>query len=299
MFNDPFYHSTLKKLVSGFGKLFSNLYVVREYDSGVEKERIKVPLAYGPKDKFIARLKEDPTLDRGYALKLPRISFEISTVQYDSQRKLNTIKKNSQPIQGVQGEVIRQYQGVPYKIGMTLSIIAKYMEDGNQIVEQILPWFTPAYTITLNTIPGMNYKDDVSVVLTSVDFKDNYEEGWTKRREIVWTLSFELRATFYGPVVEKKIVTEVIADIHATPGVFDLENTESLTAVPRNSRITITPANTTDTVADPDFGYTENLDTFTDDMVYDPVTGEDKLAAFTLKPKPMKITTKIGRPKLS
>jgi hypothetical protein len=299
MFRHTFYHSTLKKIVAGFGKIFSSIYVIRTHPSGTEKERIKVPLVYGPAEKFLVRLAEDPDLARGFAFKFPAISFEISALQYDSTRKLNTIKRNVQPIDGNQNYVIRQYQGVPYKITMQLSILSKYVDDANQIVEQILPYFTPAYTITMDSIPGMNYTDDVAITLVSVSMADNYEDDWKQRRNIVWTINFDINAIFYGPVVEKKVVTKVQTDIHAAYLTQDLEKDEVLSSIPRITRITATPESPKDNYQDDDFGYTIDLESFVDGKIYDPHSGTDVDAAISLKPKSVKDLGKVGRPKLA
>lgn len=296
MFNQPFYHSTLKKLVAGFGKLFANIYVVRTNTNGTEKERIQVPLAYGPAEKYLARLAEDPNLDRGYSIKLPRMSFEIKTVQYDSTRKLNTIRKNVQPIEGDPGTVLRQYQGVPYDIQIDLSILSKYIDDANQIVEQILPWFTPAYTITLNTIPDMNYKDDVPVILSGIALNDNYEDDWKNRRDVVWTLSFTVRAMFYGPVIDKKIVTKAQIDIHGANNTLDFDG--NISGVPRHSRITATPEDDTAEYNE-DFGYSITVETFNDNKSLNPVSGVDEEATFKINPQSAEYVSKVGRPKLS
>lgn len=296
MFNEPFYHATFKKFISGFGKLFSNIYVIRRHASGTEKERIKVPLAYGPAEKYLVRTEEDPTLNRGFSIKLPRMSFQIANIQYDPSRKLNTIKRNIQPIEGEQGTVIRQYQGVPYNISIDLSILSKYIDDANQIVEQILPWFTPNYTITINTIPEMNYKDDISVVLNSVSLADNYEENWTTRRDIIWTLSFTVKGIFYGPIVDKKIITKVQTDFYTLNRGFDMSS--NLTGAPRQERVTVEVDPNTGEY-DEDFGYTEKKESFEDGKRYNTVTGADETASTKIEPKPIKDISKIGKPKLS
>lgn len=299
MFRAPFYHATLRKVVASFGKLFANIYVVRAFDTGTEKERIKVPLAYGPASKFLARLQEDPDLNRGFSIKLPRMSFEIKTVQYDATRKLNTLKRNVQPVDGTQDYVVRQYQGVPYKITMELSILCKYIDDANQIVEQILPYFTPAYTITINSIPDMKYQDDVAVTLSSITLSDTYEDNWQDRRDITWTLTFDVNVLFYGPVVEKKVVTTVQTDLHPAYLSHDLTQDAQLSGLPRISRITVEPESENTTYQDEDFGYTVHKESFVDGQVYNPQTGTDEPAATKLTPDSIKDVGKVGRPKLS
>lgn len=271
MFGNPFYHHTMKKVVASFGAIFANIFVVKRSENGNEIERIKVPLAYGPADRYLVRTIEDPDLTRRYAIKLPRMSFEIKSLQYDSSRKLNTLKTNIASI-NQQGVVAKQYQGVPYKISMELSIISKYIDDANQIVEQILPWFTPAFTVTINSIPGMNYKDDIPITLSAISFSDNYEDDWKNRRDIIWTLSFDIQMMFYGPVVDKSIVTTAITDIFNASSVdLNSNQTQNVSRVAR-STLEVTPP--TATFLD-DFGFVETIENFSDGNVRDPITGQD------------------------
>lgn len=299
MFRTTFYHSTLKKVVAGFGKIFSNICVVRVHANGTEKERIKVPLTYGPSEKFLVRLEEDPDLARGFAYKMPLMSFQIEQVQYDATRKLNTIKKNVQPVDGDQKRVIRQYQGVPYKLTIKLSILSKYIDDANQIVEQILPYFTPAYTITINSVAGMNYQDDVAITLSSISLEDNYESDWKERRNIIWTISFDVNVVFYGPVVEKNVVTKVQTDFHSADVTDDLSINTILPGIPRISRVSLEPSNPKDTYQNDDFGYTTTFESFDDgDFVFEPITGTDVPAAARVDCDSLGDCGKIGRPKL-
>lgn len=272
MFGKPFYHSTLRKIVASFGSVFANIHLVRRSQNSNEIERIRVPLAYGPSERYLGRLAEDPTLGRPLAIKLPRMSFQIQTIQYDSARKLNTIRRNAVPIAGNGSQVSRQYQGVPYKIGMELSIICKYIDDANQIVEQILPWFTPAFTVTINSIPEMEYKDDIPITLTGIAIQDNYDEDWMTRRDIVWTLTFDIQAMFYGPIVDRSIITKSIIDTYAATG--DLDDPNQREILSRAFRITTEVEPDTATYRD-EFGYTQTAEAFEDGKRRHPVSGED------------------------
>jgi hypothetical protein len=297
MFGSPFYHSTLRKMMATFGTLFSNIAVVRRHPNGNEKERIRVPLAYGPAQKYLIKTKQDPNLTQDFAIKLPRMSFEIRQISYDAERKLNTIKVNTLPNYDTPNKVYRQYQGVPYNISVDLMIMSKNVDDANQIVEQIFPWFTPAYTVTIDSIPGMEYKDDVPITLRSVQMSDNYEGDFTARRDIVWTLSFDVRAWFYGPIKDKNLITKVQTDILATPAPVDLNSRSQLNAVPRHVRFTVEPSNPFATYNE-DFGYTETTQHFDDQRRYDPKTGEDVPAVMRVEPTAIKPKQKVGRPKL-
>lgn len=297
MFGQPFYHNTLRKIVASFGAIFANIYVVKRGENSTELERLKVPLAYGPAERYLVRTLEDPELNRNFAIKLPRMSFQISSIEYDSQRKLNTIKKNAAPISNVPGDVIRQYQGVPYKIGMELNIISKYINDANQIIEQILPWFTPAFTITINSIPEMEYKDDVAIVLNSVALQDNYDDDWTARRDIIWTLTFDIKAMFYGPMVNKELITTAITDVYTVAGA-DLQDPRQLQTIARAGRGTLT-ATPPDATYKDEFGYTESFEGFFDGKVRDPVTGQDVTPTNKITPDVIPSKTKVETPELS
>lgn len=297
MFNSPFYHSTLRKLVASFGALFASIFVVKRSTNGAEIERIKVPLAYGPAEKYLVRKYEDPELNRNYSIKLPRMSFEIKNLEYDSSRKLNTLKVNTEAIPGIPNKIIRQYQGVPYKLNVELSIITKYIDDANQILEQILPWFTPAFTITVNSIPGMNYKDDIAITLTALNVQDNYEDDWISRRDIVWTLSFDIKATFYGPIADKEVITKVIADIYNVTETGILQSPGELQGIARISRTTVEPTVMPITYVE-DYGYSQTSETFFDGLKRDPSTGEDAKLMLNLAPSSIESTETFGVAKL-
>lgn len=297
MFGQPFYHNTLRKIVASFGAIFANIYIVKRGENSTELERLKVPLAYGPAERYLVRTLEDPELNRNFAIKLPRMSFQISSIEYDSQRKLNTIKKNAVPIDGVPSDVIRQYQGVPYKIGIELNVISKYINDANQIIEQILPWFTPAFTITINSIPEMEYKDDVAIVLNSVALQDNYDEDWTARRDIIWTLTFDIKAMFYGPMINKDLITKTITDVYNTAGA-DLQDSRQLQTIPRAARGTLSVTPEDATYRD-EFGYTENFEGFFDGKVRDPSTGQDVIPTNKITSEEIPSKTKVEPPEVS
>lgn len=273
MFHSPFYHFTMRKVVASFGSIFSNIFVVKRDKDGKEVERLKVPLAYGPAERYIVRAQEDPELSRNYAIRLPRMSFEIKSLEYDSNRKLNTLKKNIQALPENPSTVVRQYQGVPYKMTVELSIISKFIDDSNQIIEQILPWFTPAYTVTIRSIPGMNFLDDVAITLNGLNLQDNYEDDWTTRRDVIWTLSFDLKVMFYGPIKQAPVIQRAIQDIYAANG--SLDDPQNLLKQSRAIRTTLTP-NPDDITYNEEFGYTEVTESFTDGKRLNPITGEDE-----------------------
>ena len=174
MLGSTFYHETLRKCVVGFGTLFNDIHITRKDGSGTVIQSMKVPLAYGAKQKFLTRLREDPSLTKTVAITLPRIGFEIGQITYDSTRKLNKIQKVKKA--GSAGnKVDSQYMPVPYNIDFELYAMSKNSDDALQIVEQILPYFQPDYTITINDIVQMSSKRDVPIILNGISYEDNYE----------------------------------------------------------------------------------------------------------------------------
>jgi len=214
MLNDYFYHATIRRTIAAFGSLFNNLKVIRTDSAGEVKNITRVPLSYGPRQKFLNRIEAEPDFTNpAVALKLPRMSFEITSLTYDAAaqtNKINRIRKGS--ISSGSQNVI--YTCSPWKISIDLNILAKNQDDALQIVEQILPYFQPEYTITLKEIPSMGIKGDVPIVLTSVSFSDDYEGDYVTRRAIIYTLSFEMRARFYGPIQDKGVILTASVDMN-------------------------------------------------------------------------------------
>lgn len=203
----PFYNRIIRKMVVAFGTLFNDITLVRyNNDMSTQFERIKVPISYGPKEKFITRLNSDPDLVKSIATSIPRMSFELTGINYDSARKQVTTLK-SFGSSGVAGQVKTQNIGVPYDFNFTLSIYVRNVEDGTQIVEQILPYFTPDYIMTLNLVDGVTETSkDIPFILNSVDTMVDYEGDFTTTRLIVWTLDFTAKGFFFGPISDSKII---------------------------------------------------------------------------------------------
>ena len=193
MFGSTYYHEILRNTIIAFGTLFNDIHIVRTDASGTEQQSMKVPLAYGPKQKFLVRLREDASLDKSVAVTLPRIGFEMNGIEYDSARKLNKVSKIKKT-KGTQGtEVSSQYQPVPYNVNFELFIMAKNSDDGVQIVEQILPYFQPDYSVTINAIPSMDIKRDIPIVLSSTNYEDTYDGDFMTRRALIYTFSFSAK----------------------------------------------------------------------------------------------------------
>jgi len=271
MFGHIFYHQTMRKLVVGFGSLFNDITIVRTDSTGAEKERIKVPLNYGPKAKYIVRMKQDPNLLRDVALTVPRMSFEIQNVEYDGSRKLQTITRNVRTKD--QTTKLVQFTPVPYNINFELGILCKHQDDALQVVEQILPFFTPDFTYTYFAIPTMDIKHDIPIVLNNVSHEDIYDGDFTARRVLTWTLSFTSKAYIYGPIKEDGVITKIQVDQLIPAG--DVDDPVVRSETPRVARETITPDPPTAT-ADDDFGFMIDFEEFDDGLKYNPVSGVDE-----------------------
>lgn len=257
-----FYHSTIRKSVSIFGSLFNNLFIVRKNAAGATISQVKCPLSYAPKRNFIDRLKNmanGEDAERQIAVKLPRMSFEISNYTYDASRQL--IKTNHFNTEGVVASNTKRAKvrsGTPYNISFELNIYAKSQDDALQIVEQIMPYFVPQYSVTIKPLDDVpTHKLDVPIILTSVSFQDNYEGAIGDARTIIYTLSFDMKTEFYGPITDDGIVKSAIMDINLLKqGTLDSDSKiETITVVPNPNTI----------IADSDYGFTTTIDLDFDD----------------------------------
>ena len=206
MLGQYFYNQTMKKTVAVFGTIFNNMRIVKQ--GGGET---RVPIAYGPRKKFLARIQADTVAaaDNSIAIKLPRLSFEITDISFDSNTKLNKFNKRVLPIEGETAKTNVVNQSVPYSIGMQLSIYAKNQDDALQILEQILPTFSPEYTVAIKDMEGPGTVTDVPIVLTSTSIQDDYEGDFETRRTIIYTLDFTMKVRFAGGTSEGKLIRTV------------------------------------------------------------------------------------------
>jgi hypothetical protein len=216
----PFYHGLTRKVIVAFGSLFSNIKIERHDNDGTLQQTVVVPLAYAPKEKWLVRIEQDPTLERNVYTTLPRMSFEITGMSYDAQRKVGRMNKiTCYKTNGTSHATLsQQYAPVPYNIDISLYVLTKTQEDGLQIVEQILPFFTPEFTLSLNAIPDMNVVLDVPIILQSVNVQDDYDGDFQTRRFVTYTLNFTLKANFFGPVGTNGPIKTVYIDKLGTPG---------------------------------------------------------------------------------
>ena len=208
MFGRTWNHDSLRKYIIVFGTVFNDIYINRLGSTGEVLQTLKVPLTYGPKDKVLSRLEQSPRLDNQVGIILPRISFEMTTMEYDPTRKLNTLNKltKQSAAAGTDDEVKYQYQPVPYDMQFEMNILVKNAEDGTRIVEQIVPYFTPAFTVSVNVVPEVDGPRDIPIVLNSISSQDQYEGNFEQRRALIWTLNFTLKGWLYGPSKKSKLI---------------------------------------------------------------------------------------------
>ena len=218
MLGSHFYNQIVRKNIIAFGTLFNNIEMKStDPNTGEVLETQKVPLNYGPKQKFLVRLAENNASSK-VAITLPRIYFEMNGIEYDSARKTSPIQQYKTIIADNGNEVRVQYVPVPYNLSFELGVIAKSQDDALQIVEQILPYFQPSFSVTLNMIPEMNEKKDVAIVLNNISGEDEWDESFLNRRYITYTLNFTMKSYLYGPyntadVIKKAIIHETIGDL--------------------------------------------------------------------------------------
>ena len=232
MLGTYFYHEILRKTVIGFGTLFNNINIRHKDASGTNFSVMKVPLAYGPMQKFLARIQQQPDLEREIAITLPRLSFEMQGIQYDPTRKTGI----AQTFLAKGGTTAKKvYMPVPYNVAFELSIMAKLSDDALQILEQIVPYFQPSFNITINLIDSIGEKKDIPIVLESINQSDQYEGSFETRRTIVYTLGFTAKTYLFGPVADNPegLIKKVDVDYYADTNIKTAR---------RNIRYSATPA---------------------------------------------------------
>lgn len=257
MFGTHFYHKKIRKAVSLFGALFNNINIIRTNSSNQVISQVKVPLSYAPKNKYLERIRENPDLvnNTQVAIKLPRMSFEITNILYDGTRQLPKIN-NFNTVGTTNSTRQKFFAPVPYTIGFQLNVYAKNQDDALQVVEQILPTFNPQYSVTIKPFSTEypDFKEDIPIVIQGVSFQDDFEGTVESRRTIIYTLDFEMKISFHGPINTGQVIRKSIADIYDIgTGLADSDM--------QIERMTINP-NPTSVIglADSDFGFTTTID---------------------------------------
>ena len=269
MFGTHFYNEGMRRLTIAFGQIFNNIVVQTKDANGSVVKRFTVPLAYAPKEKFIVRLTQQPDLlDKQFATVLPRMGFEISGIEYDPSRKLNKLQKFRKPkttgtATDKEKKMDFNYTPVPYNITYKLFIFTATAENGLQIVEQIVPYFQPDYTVSINMVPDLGIKRDVPIIIGDIQYEDSYDGNFETRRAVIYTMTFTAKTYLYGPATAGGIVRKVQSDL----------GTDSVSKA-REERIVITPDPSTAKPGD-DFGFTTTISFFEDGKKYDPSSGSD------------------------
>ena len=264
MLGTYYYHEIIRKTIISFGTLFNNINVRHDDSAGNSYSELKVPLAYGPSQKFLARLEQQADLNKPVQTTLPRMSFEMNSIQYDSTRKAGV----TQTFKASDGTNLKKvFMPVPYNIGFELNILSKLNDDALQIVEQILPYFQPSFSLTVDLISSIGEKRDVPIILDSISFQDDYEGDFSTRRALIYTLNFTAKTYLFGPVSDTTdgLIKKVQVD---TYGSVDTKQAK------REMRYTVTP-NPADAGPEDDFGFSDSWEFFSDSKSYSPTQQTD------------------------
>ena len=264
MLGTYYYHEIIRKSIVSFGTLFNSIHIRHDDSAGNTYSEIKVPLAYGPSQKFLARLEQQADLNKPVQITLPRMSFEMNTISYDSTRKVGV----TQTFKASDGTNLKKvFMPVPYNIGFELNILTKLNDDALQIVEQILPYFQPSFNLTVDLVKEIGEKRDIPIVLDSINFQDDYEGDFSTRRALIYTLSFTAKTYLFGPVANTTdgLIKKVQVDYSTNT---DVKNAK------REVRYTVTPK-PADAGPDDDFGFSETTAFFSDSKSYSPTQQKD------------------------
>lgn len=260
MLGTYFYHEIIRKTIIGFGTLFNDIYIRHQNKDGSIADEPKVGLSYGPTQKFIAKIQQQSDLNKPIAITLPRMSFEMSGIQYDPSRKTSvtkTFKTND-----VNGNIQKVYMPVPYNISFELSIYAKLSDDALQIIEQILPYFQPSFNLTIDLVDSIGEKKDVPIVMDNIELQDDYEGDFSTRRALIYTLRFTAKTYIFGPISDSTegLIRKVQVDLYADT---DAKNAK------REMRYTATPDPITANPGD-NYGFDEDWEFLGDSKSYSP-----------------------------
>jgi hypothetical protein len=264
MLGTYFYHQIIRRTVISFGTLFNDIYIRHKDSTGDSISEMKVPLAYGPMQKFLARIEQQAELNKPIAMTLPRLSFEMTSIQYDPTRKANL----TQTFKASDGTNLKKvYLPVPYNIGFQLNLMAKLQDDALQVVEQILPYFQPAFTLTIDLVDSIGEKRDIPITLDNVSFTDDYEGDFSTRRIMIYTFNFTAKTYLFGPVADSTdgLIRKVQVDVYADT---------NRTTAKREMRYTVEP-DPIDAGPDDDFGFNENWEFFNDSKTWSPTQQTD------------------------
>ena len=281
MLGNYFYHEVIRKTIIGFGTLFNGIEVRHDTSDGTIVDIKRVPLAYGPAAKFIARLDQQPELNKAVAITLPRMSFEMTSIAYDATRKAG-ITQTFKARDVNNNQLKKVFLPVPYNIGFELSLLTKLNDDALQVVEQILPFFQPSFSITIDLISSIGEKRDVPITLTNVNFQDDYEGDFSTRRALIYTFQFVAKTYLYGPIADNPegLIKKVIVDQYASVDRVNARREMRYTATPTatkdyNSDGVIDSNDNALIVPGDDFGFSETSEFFDDGRDRSPTKQSD------------------------
>ena len=282
MLGNYFYHEIIRKTVIAFGTLFNDIHVRHEDQAGNPISEIKVPVAYGPRQKFLARITQQAELNKATQITLPRMSFEITSIQYDSSRKAGITQTFKAPNKDNDDKLTKVFMPVPYNIGFDLIILVKLQDDGLQILEQILPFFQPAFTLSIDLVKSIGEKRDVPMVLNNISQQDDYEGDFSTRRALIYTLSFTAKTFMFGHIsnTPEGLIRKVQLDYYSDSNTRTAKRVQRYT-VAAKAKKDYNEDNVIDTKDDPliepgdDFGFTETSTFFGDSKDFAPNRGVD------------------------
>ena len=279
MLGTYFYHEIIRKTVISFGTLFNDVHIRHQDASGKDISEMKVPVSYGPRQKFLARIQQQPDLNKATQISLPRMSFEVNNITYDPSRKTGV----TQTFKVKDGKQVKKvFMPVPYNLGFELNILTKLQDDSLQILEQVLPFFQPGFTLTIDLVNSIGEKRDVPMVLDSINFSDDYEGNFETRRALIYTLNFTAKTFMFGPVADstdgliRKVQLDYYTDTNTRTASREMRYTVAAKAKKDYNEDTVI-----DQYDDPlippgdDFGFTETSTFYGDSKDYSPTRKED------------------------
>ena len=280
MLGTYYYHEIIRKTIIGFGTLFNDIHIRHAGEGGTNHSEIKVPLAYGPSQKFLARIQQQADLNKAVQITMPRMSFEMTSINYDPSRKSSLVQTFKTCDDG--SKVKKVFMPVPYNIGFELNILSKLNDDSLQILEQILPYFQPHFNLTIDLVDSIGEKRDIPIILESVNFQDDYEGNFDTRRALIHTLGFTAKTYLFGHIADSSdgLIRKVQVDMYTS--------TDTKTAK-REMRYTVTPTAKEDKNNDgvineadhkllqpgDNFGFDEEFEFFNDGKTYSQVRQTD------------------------
>ena len=281
MLGNYFYHEIIRKTVIAFGTLFNDIHVRHDDGNGNIISEIKVPVAYGPRQKFLARIQQQPELNKATQITLPRMSFEITNISYDSTRKAG-ITQTFKAKDVNNNQMKKVFMPVPYNLGFDLNVLVKLQDDGLQILEQILPFFQPGFNLSVDLVKSIGEKRDIPMILNSISQQDDYEGDFSTRRALIYTLSFTAKTFMFGHIAEtpEGLIRKVQVDYYSDTNTRTAKREQRYTVVPKPTK-DYNEDNVIDTDDTPfiepgdDFGFTETSSFFGDGKDFSPTRQTD------------------------